>query len=130
MAGLKDSITRAIGNSEIFNKTADFLSDKQKKFKADKALEDANLKLTSLYLELGKTSYKRKPLTAGRTSTVIRAEIDAQLIIVAECQAVIDELNASKHEPEVPEETPETEVPAETPETEPAPTEKDTTTEE
>ncbi len=114
MAGFKETISKAIGNSEIFNKTADFISDKQKKFKADKALEDANLKLTSLYLELGKTSYKRKPLTAGRTSTVIRAEIDAQLIVVAECQALVDELNAPKPEPE-PEEPSAPEEP-ETPE--------------
>ena len=113
MAGFKETISKAIGNSEIFNKTADFISDKQKKFKADKALEDANLKLTALYLELGKTSYKRKPLTAGRTSTVIRAEIDAQLIVVAECQALVDELNAPKPEPE-----PEGEEPSETEETE------------
>ena len=115
MAGFKETISKAIGNSEIFNKTADFISDKQKKFKADKALEDANLKLTALYLELGKTSYKRKPLTAGRTSTVIRAEIDAQLIEVANCQALVDELNAPKPEPEVPNEdaTEETVAPEE-----------------
>lgn len=113
MAGFKETISKAIGNSEIFNKTADFISDKQKKFKADKALEDANLKLTALYLELGKTSYKRKPLTAGRTSTVIRAEIDAQIIVVAECQALVDELNAPKPEPEgeEPSETAEPETP-------------------
>ncbi len=107
MAGFKETISKAIGNSEIFNKTADFLSDKQKKFKAEKALDDANLKLTALYLELGKTAHKRRPLTAGRTSTVIRAEIDAQLIVVAECQALVDELNAPKPEPEAPAEAPE-----------------------
>ena len=112
MAGFKETISKAIGNSEIFNKTADFISDKQKKFKADKALEDANLKLTALYLELGKTSYKRKPLTAGRTSTVIRAEIDAQIIVVAECQALVDELNAPKPDPK-PDPEPEGEEPSE-----------------
>ena len=110
MAGFKETISKAIGNSEIFNKTADFLSDKQKKFKAEKALEDAQMKLTALYLELGKTAHKRRPLTAGRTSTVIRAEIDAQLIVVAECKALVDELNAPKPEPEVPEETSEAET--------------------
>lgn len=110
MAGFKETISKAIGNSEIFNKTADFISDKQKRFKADKALEDANLKLTALYLELGKTSYKRKPLTAGRTSAVIRAEIDAQIIVVAECQALVDELNATDPNSEAKESSAEPEV--------------------
>ncbi|MBR6641590.1 MAG: hypothetical protein IKL08_05310 [Clostridia bacterium] len=128
MGGFKETISKAIGNSEIFNKTADFISDKQKKFKADKALEDANLKLTALYLELGKTSYKRRPLTAGRTSTVIRAEIDAQLIVVANCQALVDELNAPKPEPETEEPAAPTEP--ETPEAEATPSEEDKTTEE
>ena len=99
MANFKESISKAIGNSAIFNKTTDFLANKQKKFKAEKALEDANKKLTALQLEFAETTYKRKPLSAGRTSTVIRAEIDAQIIVVAECQALVDELNAPKPKP-------------------------------
>ena len=92
MAGLKETISKAIGESEIFNKTADFLSDKQKRFKAAQALEAANLELTALYLELGKTCYKKKPLVTGRTSTVIRQEIDAAIIKVEECQKALDAL--------------------------------------
>lgn len=98
MASFKETITKAIGNSEIFNKTADFLSDKQKRFKAQQALDDANAKLTALYLELGKTVYKKRPLSPGRTSTVIREEIAFTLAEVEKLQMDVDDLNNPKTE--------------------------------
>lgn len=93
MGKFTDSISKAIGNSEIFNRTADFLSDKQKKFKAEQALEAAKAKLDSLYIELGKTTYKKRPLTEGRTQTVIREEITATIAEVNQLQKNVDDLN-------------------------------------
>ena len=98
MSGLKETITKAIGNSEFLSKAADFLSDTQKRFKATQALNDAKIKLTNLYLELGKTAYKKKPLSPSRTSAVIRAEIDAAIIEIDTLEQILDELNAPSPE--------------------------------
>lgn len=102
MANLKDSISNAIGNSKIFNKTVDYLGEQQKRFKLKKALDDAKNHLNDLFNELGRTSYNKKALSPGRTSTVIREEISVVLAEIDELQKAYDEMVASKPDQDEP----------------------------
>lgn len=98
MANIKDQLGKAIGGSEIFNKTVDYLGDKQRLFKTKNALDEAKGKLAALFDELGKVSYYKKPLVQGRTSTVIREEISITLKNVEELQKAYDDMTSTKAE--------------------------------
>lgn len=127
MANFKSAVTSAIFSAPSVKKFVKGLSKVQQKAEAAAELEAANERLNNLYLELGMTSYRRKPVTPGRTSTVIRAEIDQAVQIVSSLKAKLDELNA-----EVEETVTETETTSEQPTEDPDTAEEavPTTTEE
>ncbi len=105
-----DKIGMAIANSTVVNKAVDYLGDKQKYYKCKKELEDAKAKVEGLFLELGKTVYKKRPLTPGRTSTVIREEIAAGLVNVTRLEEEFSTMQPPAEEPPAPEDnTPPTE---------------------
>jgi len=69
MAGIKDSISKTLG------KANDFLSDKQRRFHLKDSLDKENVRLTSLFNELGKVNYYGCPIISGRTVQVIKDDI-------------------------------------------------------
>ena len=123
MANLKETVTSAIFSAPSVKKFVKGLSKVQQKAEAAAELEAANERLNNLYLELGMTSYRRKPTAPGRTSTVIRTEIDQAIQMVSTLQAKLDELNAGDEET-VTEAEATSEQPPESPDTaeEPVPT--------
>ncbi len=94
MANFREKIGKAIGESKVFNATANFLSDKQKEFQSKQTVEQLEKKLHELFDELGRTIYYQQVLVAGRTSPAIKQDI-------TEVLKAIDELKNPKVDGEV-----------------------------
>lgn len=67
--GLKDSISKGIG------KANNFVTDKQRRFRLQQSLDKENVRLSSLFNELGKVTYYGSPIISGRTSQIIKDDI-------------------------------------------------------
>ena len=67
--GFKESISKSIG------KANDFVTDKQRKFRLQQSLDKESVRLSALFIELGKVHYYGSPIVSGRTSQVIKDDI-------------------------------------------------------
>jgi len=67
--GFKDSLSKGIG------KANDFVTDKQRKFRLQQSLDKENVRLSSLFNELGKVNYYGSPIISGRNPQVIKDDI-------------------------------------------------------
>ena len=67
--GFKDSISKGIDKANIF------VADKQRKYRLQQSLDKENVKLSSLFNELGKVIYYDKPIISGRTPEIIKDDI-------------------------------------------------------
>ena len=69
--GFKESISKGIG------KANDFVTDKQRKFRLQQSLDKESVRLSALFIELGKVHYYDSPIVSGRTSQIIKDDITA-----------------------------------------------------
>ena len=88
--GLRDSISKGI------DKANRFVADQQKRYNLQRALDNAEMRLASLFSELGKISYYGTPLSTGRTANVIKDNIAQTLNTIETLKQQLSETATTK----------------------------------
>ena len=67
--GLRDSISKGIG------KASNFVNDQQRRYRLKESLDAEEVKLTTLFIELGKLSYYGPAMVTARTVEDVKSDI-------------------------------------------------------
>ena len=67
--GLRDSISKGIG------KASNFVNDQQRRYRLKESLDAEEVKLTTLFIELGKLNYYGPAMVTARTVEDVKSDI-------------------------------------------------------
>ncbi len=84
--GLRDTISKGIG------KASSFVNEQQRRARLKESLESENVRLTSLFNELGKITYYGGAIVSGRDAQIVKDDI-------TKCMNTIEALKQQLAEP-------------------------------